>query len=81
MYSIPTIIFFLSESLLLAQHETILLFQCPKHAFMPCWIAVQYVARVLHFSASSLYSETNAILQNCLLVFFVVKSLCLKSIN
>ena len=27
---------------------------CPKHAFMPCWIAAQYVARVLHFSASSL---------------------------
>ena len=23
---------------------------CPKHAFMSCWIAVQYVARALHFS-------------------------------
>ena len=27
---------------------------CPKHAFMPCWIAVEYVVRVQHFSASSL---------------------------
>ena len=27
---------------------------CPKHAFLPCWMAVQYVARV-HFSASSFY--------------------------
>ena len=26
---------------------------CPKHTFTPCWIAVQYVARVLQFSASS----------------------------
>ena len=28
---------------------------CPKNAFMPCWIAAQYVVRVLHFSASSLF--------------------------
>ena len=27
---------------------------CPKHVFMPYWIAAQYVARVLHFSAYSL---------------------------
>ena len=40
-----------SESVLLAQHEVTV---CPKHAFMLCWIAVQYVARVLHFSASTL---------------------------
>ena len=26
---------------------------CPKHAFVPCWIAAQYLAMVLHFSASS----------------------------
>ena len=44
-------IFFLSESVLLARHEMSVV--CPKHAFMPCWIAVQYVARALHFSASS----------------------------
>ena len=31
----------------------------PKHAFMPCWIAVEYVARFLHFSASSFFSEMN----------------------
>ena len=29
---------------------------CHKHAFMPCWIVAQYLARVLHFSASSFYS-------------------------
>ena len=28
---------------------------CSKHTFMPCWIAVQYVVRVLYFSASSLF--------------------------
>ena len=31
------------------KHQSVV---CPKHAFMSsCWIAVQYVARVLHFSA------------------------------
>ena len=53
MYSVSIInIFFLCESLLLAHHETSVV--CPKHAFMPSWRVVQYVARVLHFSASSL---------------------------
>ena len=34
----------------------------PKHAFMPCWIAVKYVARVLHFSASSFLYVINEVL-------------------
>ena len=34
---------------------------CPKHAFaMPCWIAAQYVARVLHFSASLFCIKLNS---------------------
>ena len=44
--------FFLSESLLHAQREASVV--CSKHAFIPCWRAVQYVARVLYYSASSL---------------------------
>ena len=58
-------IFFLSESVLLAQHETSVV--CPKHSFMPCRIAVQYVARVLHFSASSFI----------ILIFFFFVCACL----
>ena len=41
---------------------------CPKHAFMPCWIAAQYVARVLHFCASSL-NHVNYLLST-LLVYY-----------
>ena len=26
---------------------------CPKHAFVSCWIATQYIVRVLHFSTFS----------------------------
>ena len=42
---------FWSNNILCESHE--MSFVHPKHAFMPCWIAVEYVARVLHFSASS----------------------------
>ena len=44
----------LVHNILCESHE--MSFVHPKHAFMPCWIAVEYVARVLHFSASSLKS-------------------------
>ena len=45
---------FCSKNILcgLYEHPSVV---CPKHAFMPCWIAVQYVARVLYFSASSFF--------------------------
>ena len=43
---------FWSNNILCESHE--MSFVHPKHAFMPCWIAVEYVARVLHYSASSL---------------------------
>ena len=42
---------FWSNNILCESHE--MSFVHHKHAFMPCWIAVQYVARVPHFSASS----------------------------
>ena len=41
----------LPDYILCESHE--MSFVQPKHAFMPYWIAVEYVARVLHFSASS----------------------------
>ena len=41
------------NNILCESHE--MSFLHPKHAFMPCWIAVEYVARVLNFSASSLF--------------------------
>ena len=42
---------FWSNNILCKSHE--MNFVHPEHAFMPCWIAVEYVARVPHFNASS----------------------------
>ena len=48
MYFGPTV-----SCVILAKRQSIVV--CPMHAFTPCWIAVQYVTRVLHFSAFRLF--------------------------
>ena len=54
---------------------------CPKHVLMPCWIAAQYVVRVLHFSASSF--STVLFLYKCFVssLFFVCVNVLVIIIN
>ena len=65
MYSDPTISY--------VNHVKRLNVVCPKHAFMPCWIAaVQYVARGLHFSASSLILSDLLVALSLLLLLLLI---------